>query len=457
MPQTLVADARDLPRTLSALEGSRPTWLSDGDADDFRRALAATGGTSAFDKIVFLTDHHLAGLPAAVDEIVIEGGTNLGITSFTLRRNPNGEGVVAFVEIYNGTDDYRQASVLIDDEFSRTTIDLLLGPGETAPYVVPFPLSRGTRFTATIASDDDYPPDDVRYAALPRIASLGVRWIGQEDRFLLAALESVLPVHQVVDDEPADLTVVYDTSLPSLPGGNLLLVHSTVAGLFSLGTATVQGTPIVEDPDSPLLDGVEPGDLYVERLPSLTSALPLNVLLSLDGQPLLAEVAATDRTVLLLAADLGATNLPITVDFPILIRNLVASFTRPTSEDAVEWNVVGAPVSLSDLGARSIVDPMGDPVSIQPQQKAFFPEIPGQYAIDTSRGEFPLAVNVAASESLVYPELVSSLAPVDLDATEREAEPRTIPLWPYLAAAAVLLMVAEFTLFQAYSIARRAW
>jgi hypothetical protein len=450
LPRILVRDERSRDDIGSALAASAATWLADATSDDLLRALASSGGVSSFDKILLLTDHPLADLPPTIQEVIISGGTNLGITAFSLRRNTTGDGVTAFVELYNGTEEYRDARVLVGDEFGQVSLSVFLEPGEKAPFVVPFPSSRGTRFTASLVAEDDYPADNTRYAALPQVASLAVRWIGSEDRFLLAALESVLPIHQITGDGQADLTVVNNASIQALPNGNVLLVHSTVAGLFAFTASSVQGHPRAETADALLLTGIEPDDLYVQSTPSLTSALPLTPLLTLGSVPILAAMTVEDRLLVVLTPNLSATNLPITVDFPILIHNLIALVAPPETGDALVWNLVGEPINLSRRAATSVREPDGDLLPVG-QQLAFYPSFPGHYGLETPNGEFPVAVNVASEESWVQEAESTQPAAIHLDATTRNAEPREIPLWPPIAAVAALLLIGEFALYQRYT------
>ncbi|MDD4904241.1 MAG: VWA domain-containing protein, partial [Candidatus Bipolaricaulis sp.] len=355
-PAVLAPDGSSPAAARASLEASTATWRADGTAADLTRAVSAVGGFGRFQRIVLLTDRAPEATPFPVETVLVSGGDNVAITAFTVRPNPEGVGAVAFVEIYNATDDFRPAELRIGDEFRRATLDAFLEPGETVPYVVPFPGSRGTQFTAALDVADDYAGDNVRYFSLERSVVLRVRWIGTENRFLSAALESVIPVTRVEDGEAADLTVVCDAALPGLPAGHLLLIHSSVDGVVSLEpSGSTRGVAATWASGHPLLTGVRPEDIFVDRLPGVAISVPSRTLLGVGDAPLLVEIPDPDRSILVLIADLLATNLPITVDFPLLIRTFVSSLVRSDARMVPEWVHVGDPVLLDRSGRIAIV------------------------------------------------------------------------------------------------------
>jgi len=444
------ADAR------STLSASSPTWSGDGAADALARAISAIGGPSRFQRIILYTDHPVDAAPFPVETTLVSGGENLAITAFTVRPNPDGTGVSAFVELRNGTREFQAPSLQIGDEFRRTTLDAFLEPGETTRYVVPFPGSRGTRFMAAIDAADDFAADNVRHFSLERSVVLRVRWVGAENRFLSAALASVLPVAHVGDGEPADLTVAYDAVLPALPSGHALLVHSTVDGVVSIGAAgTSRGTASIWIPDHPLLAGIRAEDIFVESLPSVAISVPSRTLLGVGGSPLLVEIPDPDRSILLLTADLLATNLPITVDFPLLVRAFVSSLVRADPGLVPEWVHVGDPVLLDRSGATaSVFAPDGQPVPLADGQRAFFPDRPGEYTLAVGEDRYPLSVNVDPSESLSATTGPAASTDVSL-ARPDDASPSTTALWPVLAGCACALLVLELALARRIALASR--
>jgi hypothetical protein len=444
-------DAEAVQRALERLE---PSWRADGSVADLLGLLSAVGGLDSFDRVVLLSDHAPGELPAGIGLEIFGEGQNVGITAFSVRENPDGPGVSVFLELRNDTADFLESRVTLQDEFTAITVTLSLGPESTERYVSPFPSSRGTRFIARMAVDDDLQTDNVRYFALARPSDLQVRWIGEENRFLRAALESTVPIRLVGPDTPADLTVVVETALDELPPGNVLLLASEVLTVNRFTRSQSGGYAQAEDAAHPLLAGVEPDGIYVESLPETLFLIPVTTILTANGLPLLSTIEEDGRSVFILSTDLRATNLPITVDFPVLIRNLLTSIARVPGPVVHEWRTVGQLVGAEGAGTlRAARTPSGSTVPLAPGQSAFAAEEPGFYTLQTSRGTHDVAVNVSPLESVRPPEPVvpHGQLPTSPSAT-REVLSR---LWPFFAWAALALLAAEALLYIRVDASRR--
>jgi hypothetical protein len=445
-PRTLVAGEADRSIASRALAATAPGWEGDGEPAGLVSGLAAVGGASGYEQIIFLSDHAPATVPFPLLVETFSEGSDIGITAFSVRENPDGAGVSAFAELTNGSDEPQSLRLEIADETRRTTIETSLEPGEEAAYVVPFPTSRGSRFVASINAEDASPYDNVRYASLERGIGLQVCWIGKGNRYLMAAFDAAAPI-RFVNSPPADLTVVYDADLAALPDGNVLLVHSSVRDVITIGARTVAGV-VAAAADDPLLSGIHPSDIYAERLPLVDVLLPFLSLLSVGETPFALRILDPNRLIMVLPSDLVATNLPITVDFPILVRNLVAHIMPTQPAAASQWTLVGGPVLLASRGhSAEVLGPDGRARALLSEQRAFFPDRPGQYSIRTGGETQVLSVNVDPDET-------SSFAAADLASTADALLPPLSSqlrgtqsrLWPIVAGAGLVLLLAEFFL-----------
>jgi len=218
----LVPPTPDEDTVTRVLNESAASWLSDGSVDNLAELFSAVGGLDAYDRILLLSDHVPPVLPPGVVVELFNEGQNAGISAFTVRENLTGSGVTAFLELRNDTDDYLEPQITVRGDYHSITVSVPLEPMTTDQYVIPFPVSRGTQFTATIDTSDDFPADNVRYFALARPSSIRVCWVGSDNRFLRAGIESVLPVTYVGSDETFDLTVLVNTTVDELPKGNVL-------------------------------------------------------------------------------------------------------------------------------------------------------------------------------------------------------------------------------------------
>jgi len=146
--------------------------------------------------------------------------------------------------------------------------------------------------------------------------------------------------------------------------------------------------------------------------------------------------------ILRVMANLMDTNLPITVDFPILIRNLANELVRIPAELSFEAPEVGDFITLQGRGIiQSLTDSHDQPISYSQALSTFTPLEPGIYTLRTDKGAFALTVNVPASETV----LRTDVPPNTLSAATERSE-RLYSLWPILLAIAVLLLLIEIVL-----------
>jgi hypothetical protein len=143
--------------------------------------------------------------------------------------------------------------------------------------------------------------------------------------------------------------------------------------------------------------------------------------------PVLARWEGDAGRRVLLALDLARSNLPVAVDFPILLRNVVTWLLpyqpRPTL-------AVGEAIELPP-GTEVLT--AGGPVS-----GVWIPDRPGLYELRGEKRE-AVAVNVPYDESLPGRAATSSEAP-------RTTTLADLTAWPWLALAAFLVLVAEWGL-----------
>lgn len=446
------ADMAAVERALARLE---PSWRGDGDESDLLNLLGAVGGLDNYDRLVLLSDRTPQDLPVAVSVERVDGGRNVGITAFTVRENPTGPGASAFLELRNETDEYIEPRVTIRDEATAITVTLPVGPETTEQFVSPFSASRGSRFTATLAVDDGYAADNVRYFTLDRPSGLRIRWIGDANAYLRAAVETTVQAQTAGSGEPADLTVIVGRTLDDLPSGNVLLLAAEVPSLYRfVGAARAPGgTAEAPDAAHPLLAGVLPEGIYVESLPETLFLVPATTILAVGGLPLLSVIADGSRSVFVFSTDLRGTNLPITVEFPVLIRNLLSSITRVPGTLVHEWREVGGLLSTAGLGAvRTVRAPSGAAVALDPGQTAFVTDEPGFYQLETARETREIAVNVPPRESVRAPAGTNSTRQGSIAATPQEIMRH---LWPLFAWIALLLLGIEVGLYMRFDAARR--
>lgn len=444
--QILAGLTRDHSRLHSILSSSVATWCGDGDPELLDPLLSSLIASCEEPLVILLTDH--SQRIAGVDERLILGGQNAAITSFSVREDEDMHGVTAFARVSNFTEGYIDTKLRVNDGSREASLPILLAPGEEQTYVLPFSGSLGPIFTASIAPGDALAADNKRYFSLPRTIERRVRWIGEQNRYLEAAIRASGPTRIVAEDDAGsvDLTVVYNDTAPDELTGDTLLVHSGIAGAISIGADEKPASLKVVLPDDPLLAGVDPSDFRIASSPVVIADPAGKTIVASESSPIIYRLREEDRSIVLIAPDIMHTNLPLTIDFPVLVRNILAQLTpRPTPPSPI-WANVGDPLPLQGYGSPiSLTSPDGRTIGVE-GRRAFIPQIPGIYTLATDQGTFPLAVNVPVAESIARANEKGEV----LAEGVRHSEATTIPLWPQVSLAALLLLMLESALYNGW-------
>lgn len=442
-PRVVVPLGSDRGSVRRAIAAWEPGWNADGDDDDLMGVL--TSQNAIFERIVLLTDGVSLSLPG-LETVAFAAGENLAITAFSVREDPSGVGTIAFVRVRNDTSLDREVTVRVSDGTRRVQFPALLPSGDEHALVLPFPVSDGPVFTATIEGGDAFPIDDARTFSLSRPIEWRIRVFGSIDRYLRAALSSLGAVRFLDASDPgaADVNVVYGEPLPAAVGGGVLLVSTPLVGVVDVaGGAAGDEALVVNAPADPLLVDVDPLNFVVRETPRMQPLVPGTSVLSVGDVPLLWRATLPERRVVLLAADPVRTNLPLIVDFPLLVRNVVRWLALVDRSAPPPASVAGEPISFAPYGVpQRLTDPSGRVVDVDPESFGFLAKAPGVYWLTSPSGSYAVAVNVATSES-----------PRDASAERRMAAGRAaaggtvaralLPVWPFAASLALILCVLE--------------
>lgn len=444
-PRVLVPLTQDKNGAKALLRSSRPAIEGDALLKELWALLKGQAPLPQFQRIVYITDHPLEveGVEGPPLETVLVGGEarNLGLTAFTVRREPDptrGYSIFVRAENYTDREEHPMITITADGEevFSQK-IALPARGARALAFSYPPPLP--TRFTATLEVEDDFPWDDRRYFALQR-SQRRVLWLGREDRFLRGAL---LAAHDFVIEREAgaregrgryDLIVANGIEVPAELEGSILLVNSSYPPLLRLlGPEEVQGP--IEASGHPLLAGVEVSDILVAKANRVALPPGGEVLLSADGLPLLYLKQGKDRKICYLGFDLRWSNIVLTVDFPILIKRMLTWLLPPEAGLSLE---TGEPLLLR--GAVEVTGPRGRTYHLEPGEP-LIAELPGFYRLDDGRTVRYLAANLPPEEPAVGLRAEAGRGRAHHEGGPLGSWPR--PLWGYLALGGLLALALE--------------
>jgi hypothetical protein len=455
-PRVILPLTADHDRVRHALILAQPTWNGNGTTAMLQGLLTSQEEGENFERIVYLSDRPLSTPLPGVEERMIDGGENVAITAFTVREDPALRGVTAFVRAKNATDSYIDTILQVSDGYGAMELSILLPPYSEQGYVLPFPGSHGDAFSARIDPRDDFHGDDIRYFTLDRSLTLRVRWVGKRNRYLEAGLNAAGRITLVdqEDEGPVDLILSYGITLPAKAVGNILLIHAGLDSLITIGEeqdlGDIRAAISIAAPENLLIEGIDPSNFRVRSVPAATVPEQGTVILRTGDEPLLYRLRDGERDIVLIAPDLMNTNLPLTVDFPLLVRNILASFSVLPAPVTYTWTLAGEERSIREYGeAIKLVDPEGKELPLG-ETGSFLPQQPGIYTLTTSKGIFQLAVNVDPRES--EPPVLSE-KPILAEAIHLEAQ-TLFPLWPLFAGLAILFLFMEAFLYRGWRFRR---
>lgn len=439
-----------------ALTTLRPGFEGDGTEEALAAVLRAAGG-DRLERVVVLTDRALQLEIPGVEVWVADGRDNVAISAFHVRETES-DRIAAFVRVANSGDTAWSGRVIVSGETELASVPLAVAAAAEETLTLALPQTQGLVFTASIDADDGFDADNERYAALRRPVEYHVRWFGEPDRFVLAALRAdprrEVIVHFAGDARAAlpeggvavaaaeagyDLTVANGAWLPASIDGNILLLHATLEGTLELGE-TIAASAELRSIDHPLLEGIDVDALRVPELSRVERPPAAEVVLAAGDEPVVLTWEDAERHAVAVVPDLLRTNLPISVDLPLLIGNVLELLSRAPAPPTIGWNAVGEPLDVSGLGTIAAVrDPRGGTIAGHASLSVIVPSEPGVYWVESARGRFPFAVNVPAGES--EPSAPTAEAAGDPGVLAHAAT--LLPFWTVLVLLALAALVAE--------------
>lgn len=482
-PRLLASPTGDKAILRRALDDAAPTA---GPADWEAAFALSAGGLAGAEEVraVIISDGALPEtlplLPGEVRFVGVGGGSdNLAITALATREGA--EGPQAFLRLVNYGDsdaepliefsadgvlfDVRRLPVPANDSSALTLTDL--------PYDLHV-------LQAQLSTEDALPLDDIAWAAHAPPVSGRVLLVSEGNLFLERALGALPGIELVRLSPDAPLPpsqggteggyalYVFDTALTgTLPSANLWLIGpaslpSPLAGGGGGGSVFTATTITHVAADDPLLRYVDLSDVHILQARAVQPPPGARVLVEAEGGLLLFVAERPEGRLAVLTFDLRDSDLPLQIAFPILTANLT------------DW-LLSSPASGGGLGGAR----PGDPVPIQPDPEAveivvtapdgtrhtliIGEEIPVFAATDQlgiySVEQVPQSVQSSPSVVLftinLFDEAESNIAPresVRVGQTEITAavqgEKGRREFWPWLAGAALVVLVVEWWTYQ---------
>ena len=460
--QLLAPPSSDPAIVRSALDRARPAGVAADLGEGISLANALLAGRSG-GSIVLLGDGHAVPpstpprLAAPLTYVPVGfSGENAGIEAIS--RSAAGSVFMRLADYGRGARDLK-VEMLADGRL----IDILTAhlDGNSSTDLVWTRMPAGAQVVEARLSPSDYfGLDDRAWLVTATPPTRRVLLVTAENGFLQKALK-LRPGIDLTTVAPKDYKAgdrydlyVFDGYVPTgkTPEPALFIGPPAGQGPVPTGAVSDPGGVLPANPSDPLLRDVQLRDVHVQvagRVTNVPAGWRVSIaasdgplLLVHEGEPRLAE----------LTFDIHHSDLPLRAAFPILVQNLL-DYLLPGGFENQVFQLGRAVTLAAEQGARwiEVTTPAGRTTRLNPPYPPFTDTSqPGVYAVREQ-----LAASVYSTRFVVQFQnpALSRIAPGAAPIVQEADKPRgvlprgTLEIWPWLAAAALVLLVAEWAVF----------
>lgn len=403
-----------------------------------------------------------------------ETTNNLGIVAFSVRAPLEGSAGdrQTFALIHNAGDTPVTTTLTLTFDGDILAIDEITVPADgDAETVFAHPDLGAGVLRAELDYEDALAVDNVAWLALRPDTQIRTLLVSAPDSISAYMLRQVLaldsrvalstsPPENYQPTDEYDLTL-FDNYVPEeMPAGTLVFLNVVppIDGVEILGT--IENPPIIaRDTEHPLMRfNLDPSNVIISAALRLKIPADAPALLSTAGSPLIADLSRGGRQILLIGFDIGESNWPLNLSFPLFFQNLLAWV--PRSALAAETSVpAGRPLTLAasvDFESATVRSPNGKRVklALDPMRSVYFSgtERTGVYEVIVGETTLPYAVNVLdRAESAIRPAEALELGRAKIEAVQGRIR-QNRELWKWFLIGALVFLCVEWWIFS-----RRAW
>lgn len=428
------------------------------------RRLAPSGGDDAgwpaiagIDATHFITDGAVA---RPVDRRVVvhsvfEPASNVAVTAFDVRPGvfaaERGKPLMlaeAYIEVANFAARSQNVRVTLSrGDAILSTQQIQMGAGEAYRETVPI-AGRGdpALHLHAEASDNALAVDDDGYAWVDRARPLSVMVVGTQTEWLRRVLAENPDVRVAYVAPPAyraagqDVTI-FDRWAPAETPHEPALYFAPPANTGWLGTTRDEAKPFWETAaDHPVLLGVDPATLRIDRARSYSSPDLIPVAQSRRGTPIVYAQESAAQRAIVVTFSAAESNLASAPGFPVLVANAIEWLSHPVVQGGGRHPGLAA----FTTAVGRVVAPDGSTLPLVRADSSEYAMLrtPGLYVAEGGSARSVLAVNASDPQRS---NISRSSAKITANVSEGGLER---PWWIGCALAAFLLSFAEWWTWQ---------
>jgi len=411
----------------------------------------------------------LAALSVPIQYIRIgESRNNAGITNFSTRGSEGeGEGRQCFVQVYNDAETPLETTLTLYFEDDILGVDdLSVSPGDTDEAVFVLPALEDGILRAELDHEDALAVDNQAWLSLQQDTYIDVLLAGSADSIGATMLRHVFSLEPRVrlsvttPEQYAGLTDAFDLYLfdgwspPVLPAGALVFINTLPAlpGLASIGE--LANPPIMAlDKDHPVMRFTNPSNISIGKALQVTLPEGARTLVSTEGGPLIADISQALQPMLFIAFDIGDSNWPLHLSFPLFMQNILA-WVPAAGSGGEPTLATGSPIeihALPEVAEARVLAPGGtsQTIALDPLRPVYFAatNTAGPYEVARGEDHRHYALNLLSrEETAIHP--AESLALGDLEVAAAGG-PVTFnkELWRWLLLAGLAVLAIEWWVY----------
>lgn len=393
---------------------------------------------------------------------------NAGITNFSTRGGTSEEEIrQCFVQVYNDSETPLATTLSLYFEDSLLGVDdVEIPPGDTAESIFVLPDLEEGILRAELDHEDALATDNVAWLAVRQDTFIDVLLVGSTDSIGTSILRHVFsleprvklavttPAEYAGVEDAYDLYVFDGWSPEQLPLSTLVFIHTVPAIEGLVAGGELENPPVMGvEKDHPVMRFTNPSNITIGKALQVTLPEGARTLVSTEDGPLIADITQALQPMLLITFDIGDSNWPLHLSFPLFMQNLLAWI--PSSGQAGQATLATGEAlelyALPDAEEAHVHSPTGaeESVALDPIRPVYFAATKkaGPYRVERGEHVSHYAVNLLSrEESAIAPAETLSMGALEVTAAQG---PVTFnkELWRWLLLAGLAVLMVEWWVY----------